>query len=355
MRLSSARRSSGSRSTDPEAEGASGRDRAWAGVRFDPARAEREHRGHVESWFLKANDPQGRRAVWLKWTLWAGDRAPARAVAETWAVAFGTARGHVATKSTVPFEQARFVPDALGVTIDGCALSSDAARGAVASGGRAIAYDLAITSLEAPYTLYGPRWMYTGPIPSQKAVSPIPNARLSGTVEVDGERWSVDAWPGMVGHNWGRHTELYVWGHCNTWDDGDDVVFEGASGRLRAAGVLLPLRTGMIVRHHGTTYRLSSLASVARNKATVTPRRWEFRGSGPRVEVEGEMWAETDDFVGLFYPNPDGALIHCLNSKIAHAELTLRIAGRAPKTLRSTRSALEIGTTDPHHGVRMYV
>jgi hypothetical protein len=67
------------------------------------------------------------------------------------------------------------------------------------------------------------------------------------------------------------------------------------------------------------------------------------------------MWAETDDFVGLFYPNPDGVMLHCLNSKIAHAEVTLRIAGRAPRTLRSTRAALEIGTTDPRHGVRMYV
>ena len=352
MRLWSARRSSGSPSTD----GPSGVD---GGVRFDPVRA---RRGHVESWFLKANDPHGRRAVWLKWTLWSGDRAPACAVAETWAVAFGTARGHIATKTSVPFEQARFVAngsDALGVTIDDCALSPQGARGRVASGGRAIAYDLSIASLEAPYTLYGARWMVDGPIPPQKAVSPIPNARISGVVEVDGEahqeKWELDAWPGMVGHNWGRHTERYVWGHCNAWDDGDDVVFEGASGRMRVGGVLLPFRTGMIVRHHGTTYRLSGLASLLRNRASVTPRRWQFRGAGRGIQLEGEMWAETDDFVGLFYPNPDDTMVHCLNSKIAHAEVTLRMAGRPPKTLRSSRAALELGTTDPHHGVRMYV
>jgi hypothetical protein len=353
MRLWSARRSSVSPSTDastgPAGEGADG---AWAGVRFDPALA---HRGHVESWFLKANDPHGRRAIWLKWTIWAGDHAPACTLAEAWAVAFGTARGHVATKVSVPFEQASFTPGALGATVDGSVLSPDGAHGRVASGGRAIDYELTIASLEGPYTLYGPRWMYTGPIPSQKVVSPIPNARISGQVEVDGERWALDGWPGMVGHNWGRHTELYVWGHCNAWDDGDDVVLEGASGRVRAGGVLLPLRTGMVVRHHGTTYRLSNLASLARNESTLTPRRWQFRCVGSRVEVEGEVWAETDDFVGLFYPNPSGAMIHCLNSKIASAEVTLRIAGRAPKTLRSTRAALEIGTTDPHHGVRMTV
>jgi len=59
--------------------------------------------------------------------------------------------------------------------------------------------------------------------------------------------------------------------------------------------------------------------------------------------------------VGLFYPNPDGTMCYCLNSKLANAELTLRIEGRATKTLRSRRAALELATRDPHHGVRMYV
>jgi len=34
----------------------------WNATRFDPASA----RGHVESHFLKLNDPAGRRALWLK-------------------------------------------------------------------------------------------------------------------------------------------------------------------------------------------------------------------------------------------------------------------------------------------------
>jgi hypothetical protein len=186
-------------------------------------------------------------------------------------------------------------------------------------------------------------------------VTPVPNARVAGTVTVQGERWDLQGWPGMIGHNWGRHTEVYVWGHCNSWDDGADVVFEGASGRVRAAGVLLPLRTALVVRHQGTTYALTDLRSLARNEASLTERRWRFHGAGPRIAIEGEVWADTDDFVGLFYTNPDGVTIHCLNSKIAHAEMTLRISGRAPRTLRTTRAALEIGTRDPNHGVRMVV
>ncbi len=348
MRLWSARRSSGSPWTDRSGGSPDG---PLAGLQYRPD----ARRGHVESWFLKANDPRGRRALWLKWTVWAGDRDPRIAVAETWAVAFGAEKSHVATKTSVPFEQARFDRRVIDATVDGCHLTSRTARGRVESGGRSIAYDLTIEPRQAPYLFYPARWMYTGPIPSQKTVTPVPDASISGHLEIDGERWTLEGWPGMIGHNWGRHTELYVWGHCNAWDDGDDVVLEGASARVRTGGVLLPLRTGLMVRHHGTSYPLTDLRSVARNEATLTPRRWQFRGRGPRVELKGEMWAESDDFVGLFYTNPDGVILHCLNSKIAHAEVTLSVSGRAPRVLRSSRAALEIGTLDAHHGVRMYV
>ena len=91
------------------------------------------------------------------------------------------------------------------------------------------------------------------------------------------------------------------------------------------------------------------------NSGSVTTRRWQFAGKTSRVQVEGEMWADTDDFVGLYYPNPDGTMCHCLNSKLARARLLLRIAGRSPKELTSERAALEIGTRDPGHGVRMFL
>jgi hypothetical protein len=346
MRLSSERHSSGS---------------AWTeGVRYDARAAAARASGgpgHLESWFLKANDPRGHRAVWLKWTIWAGVRAPASAVAEAWAIAFGTARGaHVATKTTVPFEAASFSREGIDATIDGCTLTRESARGRVESGGRAIAYDLRVEPIGAPLVHYPARWMYERPLPKQKLLSPVPDARVSGSVEIDGERWLLDAWPGMIGHNWGtQHTECYAWAHCNSWDDGDDVVLEGFSGRARMGGVLMPTATLISVVHHGTVYRLTDLRSVTRNRGSISPRRWRFRALSRRIDVAGEMWADSEDFVGLFYPNPDSTICHCLNSKLAHAEVTLRIEGRPPRTLRSERAALEIGTLDPNHGVRMYV
>jgi hypothetical protein len=324
-----------------------------AGLRYAGAYA---RRGHVESWFLKANDPRGRRAIWLKWTLWAGDRAPERAVSEAWAVAFGTERGHVVTKSTVPFDSAQFPSDRLCAEIDGCTLSETAARGRVESGGRAVAYDLAVEALEPPLLLYPAAWMYEGPLPAQKVTSPVPNARISGRVEVGREHWALEGWPGMIGHNWGhRHADVYAWSQCNSWDDGEDMVLEGVSARVGTTALWAPTATVACVRYRGTSYALNKFASVARSSAEITPRRWSFRTRSGKVALTAEIWADTDDFVGLFYPNPDGTMCHCLNSSLARAEVTLRLDGQAPRTLRSSRAALEIGTRNPDHGVRMYL
>jgi hypothetical protein len=324
--------------------------KASAGLRYEGGRA---RHGHVESWFLKANDPHSRRALWLKWTVWAGDRAPTAAIAEAWAIAFSARGGHVAAKMAVPFGEglARFERDDLGVAIDGCTLTRESARGRVETGERSIGYDLRIAPRSGPMLHYPGAWMYTGAWPTQKLASPIPDGRVSGRVTIDAETWEVEEWPAMVGHNWGRrHSPLYAWGQCNAWDGGDDLVLEGAS--LGGGGPVLG-GTILSLRHEGVRYDLNGLQSLARNGGAITPRRWRFRGRSGRLALAGEMWAETDDFIGLFYPNPDGTSCHCLNSKLARAELTVKIAGRPPRTYQSSRAALEIGTSDPHHGVRM--
>ncbi len=332
-------------------------DRSYVGVRYAPPAP----RGHVESYFLKANDPSRRRAIWVRTTIFAprarpGSPAP-RALAETWAVAFDAEAGHVAVKSSVPFEAARFSRDALDVEVDGVTLQAHASRGAVASGGRRVEWSLALRGIAPPLVHFPADWMYDAPLPSSKLVSPLPDVRLNGEVVVNGARWSVDGWHGLVGHNWGRrNAPRYAWGHCNTWDEGaGDLVLEGLSAHVSLGPVLSPMTTLLCIRHRGESYELNALADLIMNRGEISPRRWKFEGRNARVRVTGEMWGETDDFVGLFYPNPDGTMTHCLNTKIGRARVEIEADGRAPIVARSSSAALEIGTMDPHHGVRMYV
>src|SRR5205823_5809320 len=130
-------------------------------------------------------------------------------------------------------------------------------------------------------------WMYEGPFPSSKVVSPLPDLRVSGSITVNGETWTVDAWPGVLGHNWGpRHTPLYAWGHCNVWttESGtphEGLVFEGMSGRIKLGPVLAPITTLLCLRYRGVRYELNSLLDLARNRGEISPRRWTFAGRGP--------------------------------------------------------------------------
>jgi hypothetical protein len=336
--------------------------RSLVGVRYAA-----DGRGHVESYFLKANDPHARRAVWLKATIYASARGAtgaSHAVAEAWAIAFDGERGHVAVKSSIPFERARFAAGALDVDVGGVVLRPHETSGAIESGGRSVGWDLSLLSDGMPIVHFPHPWMYEGKFPSTKVVSPFPDLRASGSITVNGEKWTIDRWPGLLGHNWApRHTPLYAWGHCNLWErEGGaagaaetELVFEGSSAKVKVGPLLSPLSTLLCLRWRGVRYDLNAALDLVTNKGEISPRRWRFEGKNRHIALRGEMWATTDDFVGLYYENPDGPPTHCLNSKLANARLELEARGRAPLVVHSRAAALEIGTLDPAHGVRMYV
>lgn len=324
-------------------------------------RYRKKARGHVESWFFKANEPSGRRAIWLKSTVFARAARGVPPIAEAWVVAFDRDRGHVATKTTVPLDQARFAHGALDVEMDGCALSLGRARGSIATGWRQVGWDLAIgPELSSPILHLPSRALYDdGRPPSSKLVTPLADARATGHVTVfrghgNEERWPVDDWPCMLGHNWGRrHPHLYAWGHCNAWDV-PGLVFEAISARVRMGPMLSPMATAAFVRHRGERFDLNAPRALAHNRGLVSLRRWEIDAAQGGVRVKCELSAETDDLVGLFYANPNAATTYCLNSKLAKARLELTIPGEPTIVAHSRAAALEIGTRDPAHGVRMY-
>ena len=160
----------------------------------------------------------------------------------------------------------------------------------------------------------------------------------------------------MQGHNWGRgHADLYAWCHVNTWESEAELVVEAMSGRVRVGPVLTPLVTLVCARFRGVTYLWNAPLVVARAYGEVGLRRYDFSAESREGRVEGSFEADTEDMVGLYYPNPEGPMTYCLNSKLARAHVRLEASGRPPIVVRSRAAALEIGTRDAEHGVRMYV
>ncbi|MBW2260562.1 MAG: hypothetical protein JRG91_01210 [Deltaproteobacteria bacterium] len=309
----------------------------------------------VESYFLKANAPDRREAIWLKHTfLLPRDDRPASA--SVWAIHFdGERNAYRAFKESWPLGSVTWQDDALCLRFGDCVLEKGHARGRLRDDSGSVAWDLRFTDESQPLVMLG-RLLLRAPIPRIKFVSPMPDAAFSGRFTIDGEERSTGGWRGMLGHNWGsRHNELYAWTHCNLFDAEKDTVFEAGCTSLRFAGLETPLLTTATLRHRGRHYELTRSLTTRNRRSDLSYYRWFFSVAEPPVRIEGVVQCAKDEMVGLYYDNPDGRMTYCLNTKIARVKLSLFEEGCDDVVLTSGSAAFEIGTADPHHGVWMAV
>jgi len=146
--------------------------------------------GHVESHFMRANSPDGERALWVKHTILSPAGLRNRAVAEVWAIAFRRgAAPNVGVKSTVPIASARFAAAPFRVEAGEAVLELGHARGAAESGGHRIEWDLEFDASAPPYHPFPLERMYEAPFPKSKTLTPCPDTRFEGRFVIDGEEW----------------------------------------------------------------------------------------------------------------------------------------------------------------------
>jgi hypothetical protein len=312
----------------------------WNAARHEPGTAA----GHYESWFQRANDPSGRRAFWIRYTIFAPRDRPADAVGELWAIAFQREAGGpriVAVKQVHPIAGCRFARDRLDVAIGEARLDDGALRGTAAAGGHSLGWDLRYTGGQPPLLLL-PERLYAAALPRAKALVGRPLARFTGTVTVDGDAVAVDDWVGSQNHNWGaRHTDRYAWGQVAGFDEAPDAFLECSTARLKLGRLWLPAMSPVLLRLGGETLAWNGLVRALRARGRYAPYDWQIETSGPAGELALRITADPADFVALRYGNPPGGSKICLNSKIARCELTLRRRGERT-VLHSSRAAFEI-------------
>lgn len=326
-------------------------------VRWD----EGSSKGHVESFFLKANDPaQHDRAFWLKFTLLVAPGGGEPRLAEVWGIRFdGTGGAHRAAKASFAIGDCRLSRDGLGLTLGDNVLEPGRTRGGIGEGSDRIEWDLAFEQTGQEVLLSLPNdWMYDAGFPKSKTYTSCPRTPFTGTLTVGGQAWAIDGWPGMLGHNWGLfHNPQYHWAQCSMFGDADSV-FEGFSARIPLGPVLSPWLTMATLRHDGQEYLFNRFRRAPGNKVQAGLFAWSFVSRQRGHQLEWNVSAPVGDFGGLKYLNPDGVLNYCLNSKIADCSLRLSRRQRGSwqeiVSLRGERScAYEILTRDPGHGVRV--
>lgn len=294
---------------------------------------------HVESWFVRANDPTSPRAVWLKRTILA--RRDGSSLTEAWCSVFDGTR-------TAAFRAAGELD--LGLTDDG-----GASRGHLGD----VTWDLAFRRDEGPLgeplSLLPTARLVDAPFPRNKLLSPFPVARFSGSLTWGADTWDLAGWQGMQGHNWGAaHSPEYAWGQCLFPEAG--ALVEAASGRIELGSRTSPLFSMMVVRVGATEHRFDRIVDLWRQHPSIEFPRWtlEMRGRAGRARLE--MTGDPAAMVCLGYDNPTRPRSYCLNSKTARVRLEVAPREGAPFELTSEHGgALEFLQPDESPDVRPVV
>jgi hypothetical protein len=310
----------------------------WNGVRYEPGMTA----GHYESWFQRANDASGRRAFWIRYTIFAPRERSEDAIGELWAIVFDRVGSRiVAVKQVHPISACAFARDKLDVAIGAARLDDGALRGAATSRGHTIEWNLRYAGGQPPL-LFLPERLYEAPVPKAKLLVGRPLARFAGTLTIDGQPLAVDDWVGSQNHNWGsRHTDRYAWGQVAGFDEAPDAFLECSTARIKIGPVLSPQMSPVVLRLGDETLAWNSLSRAVRARARYAPYDWRIETTGTAGELAISISAAPADFVALRYDNPPGGVKICLNSKIARCDVTLR-RGATTTVLHSSRAAFEI-------------
>jgi hypothetical protein len=310
--------------------------------------------GHYESYFIRANHATRALAFWIRYTIFSPADRPQDALGELWAIVFdGERQRHIAVKQAWPLTSCRFDSTTLAIELPVAKLGAGHASGTCVAQGHRVGWDLRLTGGQSPLLLL-PERFYEGGFPKAKSLVSRPLARFDGTLTVDGQAIDVQGWLGSQNHNWGRqHTDRYAWAQVAGFDGGlDESFLEVASAKLRIGPLWTPWITPIVLRHRGREHRMNALGRSMRARVSVQGFDWRFESHGDGLRLQGRIHADRSAFVGLRYANPPGGEKHCLNSKLAHAELTLQHADGSRETLTSQhRAAFELLSDDTQHGV----
>ena len=297
--------------------------------------------GHYESFYLKLCHPTEPLGAWIRYTV--HKRPGAAPTGSLWFTLFETS-GPRAAKLTMPGPDAGYGD---WLRVGEARIGADGAKGAIAGlSGPDVAWELALEGAEPPLFHLPAAWMYRGPLPRTKLLSPAPAARFSGRLVVEGRTIEVDGWRGMAGHNWGaQHAERWIWLHGIT-DDGHWL--DAAIGRVK----LGPLTTPWVA--NGALSLAGDRHPLRRVRVTEEPGHCTFTLSGRGMQVRGTVEAPRERFVGWVYADPDGSEHHAVNCSIADMRLRVsRGGGASSELVVAGGAAYELGMREHDHGIEI--
>lgn len=316
------------------------------------------NKGHYESYFLRANHPTKKQAFWFRYTIFQPQNNPNEAVAELWGAFFDNDKV-IAIQEDVDLSRCdlRNSENFLKISDSKIIFLSDGkgtAFGKVKDAKNTMAWQLEYTGSERPLLLLRPKY-YDRSLPKAKALSGLPNAHFSGSIEVNGEKFNLENWQGSENHNWGsKHTDEYAWGQVCGFDGSPNSFLECSTARIKLGPLWSPWLNLAVLRIDGVEYRFNGLWQAIKNEGYYDYFQWKLSCRSDDLQLDINFKASANDFAAFHYRNPPGGHHTCLNTKVAGCEITLKKKGKVIHQLSSLQSAaFEILTDDVKHGIEI--
>jgi len=294
--------------------------RIWSPAYADPAYLA----GLVESYFLRINEPSGKWAAWIKFTLRIS-RSPRARTGDCWFIFFDRAgitgtevQGARETFSDV-YIQARGGPGHL--LIGDNRLTPELCAGHIPS--RSISWRFSYASTGTPCVIAP--WSLSPLIPGTKLTTPVPEGFASGVLEVGGRRIPFENCPMSLGHNWGRrHAQRYAWAQARCSGVGNRFFFEGFCLPLGRDVSMSPQLAAGAVLLDGAPISFAGPGSLINNRAAASPGRLNVEFANADWVLTGDVAWDEKLVAALRYIQPDGRVATCRNSMLAQAAFSLR-------------------------------
>lgn len=316
--------------------------------------------GFQEVWYLKFNDVDNAKALWLRFTvLIRQDKS--KEVAEVWAIFFNRKEGIIqktAAKETYPlyaFIASHGPRNSFnGLDIGNNHLDEQKTSGHIRNENADITWEFDITRNVTGGHDFVPGRLRAMGLVNNLAVTVFEQQWYSGWCEVNGARYIFKEAAGMQGHLAGpTNGHSWAWGHCNCFvDDAGapaDVIWDGLSARAKIGGLVPPALTSMFFQIGRENFFLNTVTDALRFRSQYGFDGWGFTTRKNRYHFEGNLTARLDDFACVTYEDTDGSNLYCHNTKLADMTLTVTSpeGGRSRYTSAGT-TAYEVVTRTPH-------
>ena len=283
----------------------------------------RDQVGFSEAYYVLWNDPTQKFSMIVRFVLFNGPTDEYK-LAEVWGWFRDRSESGIADlaiRQRYSLDKAVYENGVYSLKIGDSGIDANRCWGKISNGASTLSWDFDISDPNAIGINRFPGMDANTFLP--KFYSPACKMKISGSVQVDEQSFTIENLNGSDGHYWNVHN-LATWNWCNgvTFQNDPDFLFEGIAARFNDWG---QASTWLHFAWQGKHYSTDIVNAYCHNRELSSDlTSWEFSAEREAVRFEGKVTAKPEDMILIIHPLPDGSSLYTHISY--NADLTITIS-----------------------------